>query len=196
MTSPEPTDHELVARMNALDERAFEILYVRHRDWVFRMAWRIVGEQQLAEDVLQEVFKYFLGKFPGFELTCQLRTFLYPAVRNTALSLVKNQRRFVSGEEAAVTISQLVSSERKESSSDDLINMVAKLKPDHREMVMLRFVDGRTLPEIAELIGIPVGTAKSRLHHALKSLRSEPNVIQMAESMSEKLNQKVNGTTA
>ena len=169
--------------MNAMDEGAFDILYKRHRDWVFRMAWRIVGDQQLAEDVLREVFKYFLGKFPGFELTCQLRTFLYPAVRNTALSQVKSQRRFVHGEEAAGTINQLVSADHNEAGSDDLQTMVSGLKPDQREMVMLRFVDGRSLPEIAELIGIPLGTAKSRLHHALKSLRTEPSVVKIAESM-------------
>ena len=173
--------------MNALDESAFGVLYERHRDWVFRMAWRIVNDQQLAEDVLQEVFKYFLGKFPGFELSCQLRTFLYPAVRNTALSQLRGQRRFVNGDEAAATIDRLESEQRSAAGEGDLQSMVSSLKPDHREMVMLRFVDGRTLPEIAELIGIPLGTAKSRLHHAIKSLRSEPKVIKMAETMNDSI---------
>lgn len=169
--------------MNALDESAFAVLYERHRDWAFRMAWRIVGDQQMAEDVLQEVFKYFLGKFPGFELTCQLRTFLYPAVRNTSLSMLRAQRRFVNGEEAEATIENLEAAERDQAGGTDMQLMVSRLKPEHREMVMLRFVDGRTLPEIAEMIGIPLGTAKSRLHHAIGSLRTEPHVIKMRESL-------------
>lgn len=175
-TPIETTDQELIARMNSSDEEAFEVLYYRHRDWVLRMAWRIVVDQQLAEDVLQEVFRYFLSKFPGFELRCQLRTFLYPAVRNTALASIRKQQRFFGGESAAVAINQLVAGECHASYEADFHHLISSLSPDHREMVMLRFVDNMTLPEIAQLIGIPLGTAKSRLHHALAALRTDPKI--------------------
>jgi len=169
-------DAELVKRINSGDPDAFDILYHRHRDWVFRMACRICGCEHLAQDVLQEVFRYFLGKFPGFELRCQLRTFLYPAVRNNALTALRGQRRFVGGEPAAVLIGQLEAPGHTPSGHDDILDIIAKLGGDHREILLMRFVDGMTLPEISGLTGIPLGTAKSRLHHALASLRSDPEI--------------------
>ena len=70
-------DRELVDLANKGDSEAFEALYYRYRDWVYRLAWRFTGHQQDALDVLQDTFVYLLGKFPGFELTASMTTFLY-----------------------------------------------------------------------------------------------------------------------
>ncbi len=166
----------LIARINQGDDDAFAILYQRHREWVFRMACRICGCEHMAQDVMQEVFRYFLGKFPGFELRCQLRTFLYPAIRNLSLNALRGSRRYVGGDPAAAVIDQLAAPEHSPSGQDDLLQIIAGLSADHREILLLRFVDGMTLPEISELISIPLGTAKSRLHHALAALRAYPNL--------------------
>ena len=80
------SDQELIAAINNGDSGAFELLYYRHRDWVVSLAYRFTGDRELALDVLQETFLYFLRKFPGFILTAQLKTFLYPAVRNLSIS--------------------------------------------------------------------------------------------------------------
>ncbi|MBC7968470.1 MAG: sigma-70 family RNA polymerase sigma factor, partial [Fuerstia sp.] len=80
------TDLQLVAALNAGDAAAFDVLYFRHRDWVMRLAMRFTGNHEDALDVLQETFAYFARKFPGFELTAALTTFLYPAVRNFSLA--------------------------------------------------------------------------------------------------------------
>ena len=162
-------------RINACDEQAFEWLYQRHRDWAYAMAWRILGSAQNAEDVLQETFCYVLGKFPGFELRCQFRTFLYPVVRNLALGALRGERRYVGGEQASAAIEMLVST-NEQNVGRDFQDIIASLSPEHRETLMLRYIDGMTLPEIAELVGIPLGTAKSRLHHALSQLRQNPKV--------------------
>jgi DNA-directed RNA polymerase specialized sigma24 family protein len=58
------SDIELVAAVNRGDENAFEALYLRHRDWVVALAHRFTGDSELALDVLQETFLYFLKKFP------------------------------------------------------------------------------------------------------------------------------------
>lgn len=170
---PEPSDQELIAGINAGDERDFGRLYLRHRDWVFRSAWRICGDSHLAQDVAQEVFRYFLGKFPGFELRCQLRTFLYPAVRNLSLASLRGQRRFVGGEAAEAVMDRLAGEENSDPGNHDLHRMLEGLSLNHREILLMRFVDGMTVPEIAEMTGIPLGTAKSRLHHAISILRGE-----------------------
>ena len=170
------TDQKTIALINTGDQRAFERLYHRHRDWVFRMARRIIGCDYLAEDVLQEVFCYFLSKFPGFELRCELRTFLYPVIRNLALSSLRSQKRFVGGESGATVIDQLTAPDDDFSGCGDIEQIIARLGSEHREILLLRFVDGMTLPEIATMVDIPLGTAKSRLHHALAALRSSPKV--------------------
>lgn len=183
--SGESADQKLIAGINSGDDRAFEQLYHRHREWVFRMAWRISGSEHLAQDVTQEVFQYFLGKFPGFELRCELRTFLYPAIRNLALASVRGARRFVGGEPGAGFIERLAAPADDSPGLQDLQQIIAGLSPDHREILLLRFVDGMTLPEIAALTGIPLGTAKSRLHHALAILRSDPKVRILSFSVND-----------
>src|ERR1043165_286425 len=88
------SDAALVAAINGGDPGAFETLYYRHRDWVVNLAFRFTGDRDLALDVLQETFLYLLRKFPGFILTCQLRRFLYPAVRHLAIAARRKAGRF------------------------------------------------------------------------------------------------------
>ena len=89
------TDLELVAAVNRGDAAAFEALYIRYRDWVVSLAHRFTGDPDLALDVLQETFLYFLKRFPGFHLTAQLKTFLYPAVRNLSIAARRKAARRV-----------------------------------------------------------------------------------------------------
>ncbi len=172
----DPDDPALILRINEGDGDAFDILYHRHRDWVFRMACRLTGAPHLADDVMQEVFCYFLGKFPGFDLRCGLRTFFYPVVRNLSLNAVKKARRYDGGPEAVTHLENLTAPEQTTDDDGGIREIIAGLSADHREILLLRFVDGMTLPEIAELIAIPLGTAKSRLHHALGALRGHPTI--------------------
>jgi RNA polymerase sigma-70 factor (ECF subfamily) len=76
----ERTDLELIAAANAGDAEAFERLYFRYRDWVVNLAFRFTADREMALDILQETFLYLLKKFPGFVLTCQMKSFLYPVV--------------------------------------------------------------------------------------------------------------------
>ena len=168
------SDQELIAAMNTGDEAAFEILYHRYRDWVASLARRITGCDSLANDVLQETFLYFLMKFPGFVLTSQLKTFLYPAAKNYSLNAIGKVAKFQSGTEGQDVLAKLVAPSNAPGATDDFDVVLADLSDDHREILMLRFVDGLSMAEIAEASGSPLGTAKSRLHHALSRLRDDP----------------------
>ncbi len=162
--------------MNDGEAEAFDLLYTRHRDWAFRMACRLTGSPHFADDVLQDAFCYFLGKFPGFTLCCQFRTFLYPVIRNLSLNMIKKDRRYETGPNAEIHIGQLADPSTDSHHHGDLFGITAALTVDHREILLLRFIDGMSLPEIAEMTGIPLGTAKSRLHLALNSLRKNPAI--------------------
>jgi len=165
------SDETLIDAVNRGDVRAFDVLYHRYRDWVYRLARRFTGNDEEALDVLQETFSYFLRKFPGFKLTAQLTTFLYPAVKNKSMDRIRIRKRFVSGENVFKTMG--TSPEMKQGSLGDLSSLLEDLPTVQYEVLIMRFVDDMKLDEIAEALDIPVGTVKSRLHNALKTLRND-----------------------
>jgi RNA polymerase sigma-70 factor (ECF subfamily) len=174
----------LVSRLNAGEREAFDVLYGRYRDWVYSLAYRVCRNDEIAADTVQEVFVYFLGKFPGFELRARLTTFLYPVVRNTAITLSKKRRRAVPtvsglGDEgvfAALTgdgegSGGGVGGDRELRAA--LVRAVSGLSVAHREVLLMRFVDGMSVSEVSAAVGVPEGTVKSRLYHAVRLVRRE-----------------------
>lgn len=174
-----PGDAELVAAINQGSHAAFETLYRRHRDWTVNLAFRFTGDEALALDVMQETFLYLLRKFPGFELRSQLRTFLYPAVRNLSIAARRKASRCQAGAGEEGILATLPAPEIAPSGSDDLTTVLAALTEEHREVLLLRFVDGLSLEEISGAMEIPLGTVKSRLHNALKLLRESPRTREL-----------------
>jgi RNA polymerase sigma-70 factor (ECF subfamily) len=167
------SDVELVAAINSGDAAAFEVLYLRHRDWVAALAYRFTGDSDASLDVMQETFLYFLRKFPGFRLTANLKTFLYPAVRHLAIAARQKAARY---QATAAELEQLEHAPAPPAASaeaGDLQVVLATLPEEQREVLLLRFVDGLNLAEIAEAMDIPLGTVKSRLHNALQTLRQD-----------------------
>jgi RNA polymerase sigma-70 factor (ECF subfamily) len=169
-TSSGPSDLQLVAAANRGDAAAMEALYERHRDWVYSLARRVTGNRDDAADVLQEVFAYVFSKFPGFELTCRMRTFLYPAVRNTAVRIRDRRRRTRDIEEAAEPAAR-ANRDPCAGEGGAVADLVIRLPEEQREIVLLRFAEDLALEEIAATLEIPLGTVKSRLHRALSELR-------------------------
>lgn len=167
-------DAELVAAVNAGNQSAFETLYFRHRDWTVNLAFRFTGDEALALDVMQETFLYLLRKFPGFELRSQLRTFLYPAIRNLSIAARRKAGRCQAGDAENEILISLPAPEVSLAGDSDLALVLANLPVPQREVLLLRFVDGFSLEEIGDALGIPLGTVKSRLHNALKTLRDDP----------------------
>ena len=174
------SDTELVelcnkgSRRDAVD--AFEALYTRHKDYVIRVAFRYVRDADLALDVLQDTFSYILKKMPptgeALKLDAQLRTLLYVVARNNAISILRrtNKAEF-SGE---IDPDDLPGPAYRDSS--ELAALLRGLTPSQQEIVTLRFVDDHPLKEIGEILGIPLGTVKSRLHVAIEAMRKLPNV--------------------
>jgi RNA polymerase sigma-70 factor, ECF subfamily len=171
------TDEALVAAANSGDPAAFDALYLRYRDWVFRLAWRMTGDQDVAGDVLQDTFLYFLRRFPGFRLRARLTTFLYPVVKNTVLLRLRREERCLYDESLlhALAARAPASPDRARA---DLTEALACLDADALETLLLRFVDGLSMDEIAEALAVPAGTVKSRLHNALAKLREDKNTRQ------------------
>lgn len=168
-------DQALVAAINAGDDRAFERLYLRYRDWVYRMAYRFTGNHQDAQDVVQETFSYVVKKFPGFVLSSSIKTFLYPAVRNYSIAARKKRQRTVQDE---VSLELAAAEEATDVDHDELSGVLKSLPEAQQQVLLMRFVDGMTIPEIAAALELAPGTAKSRLHYAVKALRASPKISQ------------------
>jgi RNA polymerase sigma-70 factor (ECF subfamily) len=167
-----PSDHDLVAAANAGDPAAFDALYHRHKEWVLSLATRFTGDPDQAFDVLQETFLYLFSKFPGFRLTSRLTTFLYPAVKNLSIGARRKSLRFMGGDAPALDVLAAPTP----TAPPELATVLAALPETHREVVLMRFVDGLALDEIATALSIPLGTVKSRLHNALATLRADERV--------------------
>jgi RNA polymerase sigma-70 factor (ECF subfamily) len=155
----------LIAAINRGDSAAFEALYRRYRDWVAMLAMRITRNEADAHDVLQETFAYVLRKTPGLTLTARLTTFLYPVVRNLSLAARRKRGRFTSDDE--LLAGAMAPPGSSDSGRAELAEVMAALPAGQLEVVLMRFVDGLSIEEVALALNIPPGTVKSRLHHAL-----------------------------
>lgn len=170
------SDAELVDTCNHGDAaqaiRAFETLYRRHKDYVFRIAFRYTRDRELALDVLQETFGFLLRTFPppggGLTLTARLTTFLYPVIKNYAVTAARKAGRYAS---SGVEPDSLPAAPA-ESAAADIAAVLDELPAERREVMQLRFLDDMPLQDIATALGIPLGTVKSRLHLAVKQLKN------------------------
>ena len=167
------SDQQLVAALNDGDIRAFDAIYFRYRDWVVRLALRFTGNHDDALDVLQETFAYVFRKFPGFRLTASMTTFLYPVVKNLSIAARRKRTRMPSTD--AVEMPDPVAPGETDPGSErrELEAVMASLPEGQREVLLMRFVDGMSLLEIAEALGIPDGTVKSRIHNGIATLRTD-----------------------
>lgn len=168
------SDADLVRALNAGDASAFDALYYRYRDWVVRLAQRFTGNADDALDVLQETFSYLFRKFPGFVLSASMTSFLYPVVKNLSIAARRKRTRQAqlpddaTRPDPAAPVSIDYRRQRQE-----LAAVLGGLPEAQREVLLMRFVDGMSMTEIAEALGVPEGTVKSRLHNAIAALRED-----------------------
>lgn len=156
------------------DARAFAALYTRHREWAWRVARRFCGDD-LAHDAVQEAFLYLArkGAVASFELTARLTTFLYPVIKHEAQAGRRKSARTLGAGDAP--LGQVQADGAGDGVLDgDLRHVLARLPDEQREAVLLRFVDGLSMAEIAAVTAVAEGTVKTRLHHAIRKLREDP----------------------
>lgn len=153
---------------------------------MYRLALRTIGDRELAADAVQETTRYWMGKFPGFVLSGEVTSFLYPVVRHNAIRLVEKQRkaRGAGSEVLEGTASQADASGSPEERADRhrrLAEAVARLPEGQREAIHLRYADGMSLAQISEVLHVPIGTVKSRISLAVRALASDPSLADLAD---------------
>ena len=162
------TDELLLDAFRRGNTDALGILYDRHARTVLAFAMRFAGDRALAEDVVQDCFRELIDRIDGFELRGELTSWFYVVARRRALRLRELAGRAQGELEEALVIPDVA-----EDSTDDLRRLLARLPGPQQEVLVLRFLDGWDLQSIADALEIPLGTVKSRLHHALGALRND-----------------------
>jgi RNA polymerase sigma factor (sigma-70 family) len=180
-------DDALLRRVGRGDAGALTALYRRHADGLFWFLLRLAGDRGLAEEILQDTLLAAWRGASGFGGRSQVRTWLYGIARRQAHNRLRVARPAETGldEVAELAATQpgpeelaLAVVER-----DRVLAAVGRLSLVHREVVVLMLVAGLSHAEIAAVIGIPVGTVKSRLHHARAALvRSLAGTDELEES--------------
>lgn len=175
-------DPALLARVRAGDDRAFALVYERHVDVVFGVASRVARNRQVARDVVQEVFAHLWQHPDRVDLERgTLRTFLAVVAHRRAVDEVRRHARRERTETKAATRARARDDDHGDDVADRseatwrgarLTAALADLPDEQRAAVELAYFGGHTYKEVATLLGIPEGTAKSRLRLALQRLRA------------------------
>jgi len=172
------SDAQLVAAIQAGQTDLFDALYHRHRDALYRMAYRLARDEHLALDAVQEACVYLVRKLndPGFELrpNVRLTTLLYPVLRSRVVDRARVMKRFAGDAETLLNRLAEQPTTDAPSDQDELCRVLDVLPAAQREAIELYVLEGCTLAEVAEATGAALGTVKSRIHHALRKLREDP----------------------
>ena len=176
MNISEYNERELIDRARAGEAIAFEQLAEQHAARLWRCALALGKDGHWAEDLSQETLVEAWRSLARFDGRCQFSTWLYGILRHRFLKERRHQNAARSAAPDAlgeVPCSSHTPSSSAEASEDAsrIRQAVASLPEVHRLVVELRFFAGATLDEIAAALGCPLGTVKSRLHHALDKLR-------------------------
>jgi RNA polymerase sigma-70 factor (ECF subfamily) len=172
------TDEVLLKRAGAGDQAAFLELYDRHRQPIFRFAYRLLGEVDIAEDVTHDCFLSLIRKPENFRPErASLTTYLFAAARNLALKHFRNSGRETGLDEMTEEpqLSPRHGPLRKlldEELATEVRKAVFSLAPLQREALILYEYEGFSLNEIAEITGADVGAVKGRLYRARERLKS------------------------
>src|SRR5580765_1687187 len=178
------TDEELVARSIRGDADSFNELVLRWERPIYALAYRTIGREEDARDVCQETFLRVFRALPGFRGQAKFSSWLYRIAFNLCREWIRRERRapVVQPPEDVDLIELPAAAEPSESIEDlvarkDLSRLVEQamtlLPEEQRTAIVLKEYHGLTFQEIAELVGCPLSTVKTRLYQGLIVLRRE-----------------------
>jgi RNA polymerase sigma-70 factor (ECF subfamily) len=175
-------DADLVAALRRGDRHAvLEGLMERYRQKVMNLAFSILRDAALAEDMSQTVFVKVWQAMPSFDGRAALSTWLYTIARNTCLTAVTRERRMVpledfsdvSDDEEPLSFGAHASgaeSSGQAAAEYDVARLLEQLPEPYRRVVVLFYLEDRSCEEVGALLSMPTGTVKALLHRGRKKL--------------------------
>jgi RNA polymerase sigma-70 factor (ECF subfamily) len=172
-------DEDLMARVQEGDAQAFEVIFDRHADAAFSLAYRMCGRRVTAEDVVQEAFVSLWRSGARYDRTRgSVRSWVLGVVHNRAIDLFRRDSvrtsKDVSDEGAVERMAAPDSTEAEVQRGEDASEIwgaMQDLPDDQRQVIELAYFGGFTHSEIAEQLKLPAGTVKGRMRLGLTKLR-------------------------
>jgi len=151
-----------------------QTLFVRHRVALYRWLLRLVGDEALAKDLLSDVFLDIWRQAAKFEARSSVSTWLLAIARYKALSARRRRIDAELDEEVPVIIADPADNPelvlQKKNQTELVRHSLARLSPEHGEVIDLVYFHGKSVKEVAEIVGIAEATVKTRMFYARKTL--------------------------
>lgn len=185
-------DPGLVARIAAGDRQAFELLFNRYGERVFRYAQRLISDVTKAEEVTNDVMLEVWKTAARFENRSKVSTWILGITRHCALNAVRRKQLDTVDVDSAPPIADADQPSAaleldRSTLKERLREALTELSADHRDVIELTFFHGCTYQEIADIVGCPENTVKTRMFHAKKQLQGilrsaglDPSSVEMA----------------
>ena len=177
-------DAALVTRFQRGEAAVFDTLFTRHQDYVYNIVYGIVGNAEESRDLTQEVFVQVYRSLPRFRNSARFGTWLYTIARNLCIDHARKRalRNHPSLDEGAQgptlgerTADPAANVEQAASAAEirrRVLTAVDALPEEQREVFLLREISNLPFKEIAQVVGIPENTVKSRMRYALERLQA------------------------
>ena len=188
------TEEALLAMFNGGDSKALESLLIRREKWLWNVAKKAIRNDSLAEEALQEALVLIWKNAHTFRGESQVSTWMYQIVSRSCIdTLRKEQIRTHASLNELEQFDDIGGTSSFESALvDDLAVHAAllEIEADHREVITLLDLEGMSVQEVSQALGIPVGTVKSRAARGRESLKQVLTKI-LYENGNQKLNSNV-----
>jgi RNA polymerase sigma-70 factor (ECF subfamily) len=166
------SDEVLIRRIAGGDQLAMQTLFVRHRVALYRWLLRLVCDEALAEDLLSNVFLDVWRHAAKFEVRSSVSTWLLAIARHKAMSALRRRTNDPLDDEMMAEIPDNADSAevilQKQDDIAVLRQRLTQLSPAHREIIDLVYYHEKSIAEVAEIIGAPQNTVKTRMFYARK----------------------------
>jgi len=173
-------DELLALRSQEGHGAAFEELVGRWQERLWRHAWRLTGDEEAAWDALQEGWIAISRGLRGLGDVTAFPAWAYRIVSNKCRDWIRRERRRRKGDQEYSEVAFRAPAgpdSAEEERCADLGQALGRLSGNDRAILALRYHDGFDVAQVAEILGIPEGTVKSRLHHARNRLRAMMEVV-------------------
>lgn len=168
------SDEALIGRIASGDRLAMQVLFARHHVRVYRFVLRLVRDESVAEDLISDVFFDVWRQAGRFEGRSAVPTWLLAIARFKALTALRRKPDGELDDETATAIEDQSDDPEvvmvKKDKSAVIRKCLAGLSAEHREIIDLVYYHERSVEEVAEIVGIPENTVKTRMFYARKRL--------------------------
>jgi len=172
---PGETDHELVAKSLQGNQKAFKALVERCHGTVYAVVRGVLGSSDDVDDVVQNVYIKIYRGLSGFRGDSKLSTWVYQIARNEAINATRKHRPDVKPlEDYDLRASDAVTPEaeyRRQEAGERISHAMGDLDENYRMALELRYMGERSYEEIAEIMGLPIGTVKTYIYRGKAQLK-------------------------